>query len=299
MTQVKESILSLKQNLSENGVILSKEGENFVFSMESLAETMNVTPLNHVALITMITECQLISKLINEKGFSPQDVVIKLKEELIQDAADDSYEEYGIYKDYLYKDSDTSFRGLVKREIVNVANYNSRKTANDLDIIQSILVVHENNNPAFDNDKWTDENLWTPYNTLSHLWGRYKIFLSINLYDIRVKMLKLDQKILLSKNANHWKNKALIQAQQTNFFNSEYNNKKREIETLIIENKIPEALEILMDFDLSFRNEAILLLSQLKEIRQKERLGIIPFREISISLIRIKSAILEILNEVK
>ncbi|PGT77455.1 hypothetical protein COD15_01635 [Priestia megaterium] len=74
------------------------------------------------------------------------------------------------------------------------AKENNRFVINESDIVLSILDIHDNDFPSYDNGEYIDKKLQTPYNTISHIVGHFSEHLWVRNDDIRWELTNINKK---------------------------------------------------------------------------------------------------------
>jgi hypothetical protein len=140
-------------------------------------------------LLFLINNFSELSEIINQYGGNSKLAIKQLEESLIYEAPyrDDYY-----FKRYsLEAERSHDRRRLIKKCMKN-ANRNNRLEINVVDITLSVLDIHDEGSPIWDNGTFTDTRFHTPYNTISHVAGFYSEYLWVKTDDIRRELSYLN-----------------------------------------------------------------------------------------------------------
>jgi hypothetical protein len=163
------------------GFRLSAGARSLVFSMEELGERVNAGLYPYIVLHVFLREIPSLRSLMLRKNADP-DTAIRVLEQDATRHNDDEYDQGGSYSDTGNRDS---LRAELADYMISAARRHGRSEILPLDLLEGYFDAHDEESPPVDNAKWTDEALRVPFNTLSHIRGRFHPSLWISFDDIR------------------------------------------------------------------------------------------------------------------
>lgn len=152
------------------GVPLSDAAREIILAIERRAETLNIWLDQKLVLAEFIRAIPAFRKVFLRHGIDPMRAAQIAEDKAVEDGGDT----YHDLNDDLYS-SDDAFgnRSLIGSAAIARARSASKPMISSLDLLSALFDVHDSNNPVLRNEDWADERLHVPFNTLSHLFGRF------------------------------------------------------------------------------------------------------------------------------
>ncbi len=185
MSTPEQAVVDLKEYLSKFGLSVSLNAEAIFQSAEDIAFQYNVHISYSCFLYSAIRLISSFSSLINEAGGNSVAAIHFLEEEISKEnpRGFNPYDSAALYS------STTSREGSDRPQIIDLSisatRRNHRKKITEYDLLEALLQIHDHVIPAFENKTWTDKKLQTPFNTLSHITGRFNSSLWVKFDEIR------------------------------------------------------------------------------------------------------------------
>lgn len=176
------AIADLRHYLRAKGFELYEPAESVFASAEGIGSRLNTELYDRAFLLALIDSFPPLRSVLLKQGLSPEEAVRDLTNEISRDPFDKYTAET------LYSVEDGYRSGSRQRLIegsMAIACRRGRKEILPNDILEALLDIHDEESPPTENDTWTDERLHTPFNTLSHIKGRYDANLWVSLDEVR------------------------------------------------------------------------------------------------------------------
>lgn len=178
------AISDLQNCIQANGVHLTPRALEVFTEFEQRCFRFDIVPFYEEILAPLIKLVPQFTHIITKYGGDLERGLVELDQETSRRTGND--DPYAIGTLYSYCDHNNIFpRTILVEQCIKRVKCESRKEITTRDIILALLDSHDEIDPPYDNARWSDERLHTPYNTLCHLVGVYKESLWIKFEDIR------------------------------------------------------------------------------------------------------------------
>lgn len=189
-------IANLKDNLinliKKRGFSINKNSLDILVSAEEQCYQRNITFFAPDLLLPIIKKFPDFSGIINKYGGNTISA-IEVLEKLLDNARDFKERDNYDVINYSVEEWD-NYRFLIIDKCMKHAKKNNRFEINEADIILSVLDIHDEEFPLYDNSTFTDVRFHTPFNTLSHIVGNYSEYLWVKNDDIRWELSNSNKK---------------------------------------------------------------------------------------------------------
>lgn len=179
--------------LEKKGFKINENSLNILIEGELLCFNKNITFLSSRLLLPLIRRFPQFKEIINKYGGNSKLAATFIEEILDKYKEHDKNEEFSV-EVYYSTESIWNERFRVIDNCIRHAQENNRLIINESDILLSILDLHDNDFPSYENEAWTDYNLQTSYNTISHLISHFSKYLWVKNDDIRWELSDLNKK---------------------------------------------------------------------------------------------------------
>ena len=181
------AIADLQRYVEFKGFVLSEPAETLFVEAEAIGARLNVDLSHQVFLVALINRFYPLRSLMLRQEVSPEDAVLSLERQLSSDKLDEYTAES------LYSREDCRVAG--RQELIDgsmaIAWGRGRTEILAADVLEALMEAHDGMTPPLQNAEWSDERLHVPFNTLSHIKGRYDPDLWISFDDIRRELALL------------------------------------------------------------------------------------------------------------
>lgn len=179
--------------LTNKGFTINKNSLNILIEGELLCFSKGISFLSSRLLLPLINNFSEFQKIINKYGGNSTLATKSIEQTL------DKYREYekdeGYSVENYYSTEDKwNERFRVINNCMRHAQESKRFLINESDILLSILDLHDDEFPSHENTTWTDQNLESSYNTISHLIGNFSEYLWVKNDDIRWELRDINKK---------------------------------------------------------------------------------------------------------
>jgi len=186
ITDLKDDLINFIEN---KGFTINKNSLNILVESELLCFNKNITFLFSDLLLPLINKFPEFEEIINRYGGNSKLASSFIEEILNKDRGED----YSVENYYSIEDKYND-RFQIIDNCMRYAKENNRFVINESDIVLSILDIHDNDFPSYDNGEYSDKNLQTPYNTISHIVGHFSEHLWVKNDDIRWELTNISKK---------------------------------------------------------------------------------------------------------
>lgn len=180
------AIDDLEKYLKKYGFQLSEKARFLFIEFEKRGYQSDRDLYPYIVMPVFLKHLHRLRSLMLRKGGDPDDAIEIFEHEQKTLTNEDPYaHELGTY-------SCSKWRGGYRQQLaditMSVTRRNERTEILPLDILEGYLESHDETFPPTENSGWTDEALKVPYNTLSHIHGRYISALWVKFDDIREEL---------------------------------------------------------------------------------------------------------------
>lgn len=179
--------------ITKKGFSINQNSLNILIQGELLCFSKGISFLSSRLLLPLINNFSEFQNIINKYGGNSMLATKSIEETL------DKYREYEKDEGYSVEDNYSTEDKLNERfRVINNCMRHARESnrflINESDILLSILDLHDEEFPPYENGTWNDQNLESSYNTISHLIGNFSEYLWVKNDDIRWELSDLNKK---------------------------------------------------------------------------------------------------------
>lgn len=177
-------IEDLLQHTGSKGIIIHESALKIFKNIEKIIWETKIEPCLDIFLLSILKNCPGLRGLMVRSGRHPE-LAISFAEEKIRKTSFRYYGPQEFIMTYSEKSNNPESRASLVNNALSIAKRNNRNKIFDYDILESLLDIHDEILPVLHNERWADENLHVPFNTLSHCFSNYCEDLWIKFDDIR------------------------------------------------------------------------------------------------------------------
>jgi hypothetical protein len=166
--------------------VLTQDSRKLALAWETLGDQVNQSPGYTVVLQCFFLKLPLLRSFMLRKSADPDAAIAVLHDDIKSKTPFDEYQ----IDDYSYSESEYrgGFRAQLADYSIASARRHGRTEIQPLDFLEGYLDAHDETYPPIDNLNWTDEALHVPFNTLSHIRGRFDACLWIRFDELRSEL---------------------------------------------------------------------------------------------------------------
>ena len=192
-----ERIVSFIENdlisyITTKGFTINENALNIFIDGELSCYNRNIALFSSDLLLPLISRYPKFREII-DKHRGDSNGAIKFIEKTLDKARDCNDRDHYYVENYSME-SWSNCRFEIINGCMKYAKENNRFIINESDIVLSILEIHDDTFPSFDNGSISDVRLHTSYNTLSHVVGYFNECLWVKNEDIKWELSNLHKK---------------------------------------------------------------------------------------------------------
>lgn len=174
--------------VASKGLGVSAEAKKTLLKVEETAKQNDCWVGDALFLSVLLRDCYALRQLLSRHELDADAAAtIVEKDALYKDPQSrDHYDDF--YGDLYSESQGMSSRALVGKGAVASALSASRSAINRLDLLAGLFDSQETSSPPLQNSDWVDQRLHVPFNTLSHILGRFSSELWIQVDTIRSEL---------------------------------------------------------------------------------------------------------------
>jgi len=182
------AVQDLEKFLALRGFALTEAARRTFLRLEEIAQANNNSPQHFDFLLALLQSVPEFRQVVAECGGDPaqaEEVIAEVSKEARDNLDSYSMEEHP-YLASVYRKVAT--RNLILDVCLGIARGEHRREIRALDILAGLLEFHDAHSPPETNEDWTDEQLHTSFNSLSHVVEEYQPSLWVKFDDLRERL---------------------------------------------------------------------------------------------------------------
>jgi hypothetical protein len=182
------AIADLRLFVNQFNLKLNSDVEGVFYRAEELAHTNDVLIPPSAFFASSIELVKPLRSAMIRLGGDPKKGFLAFLENIKRDKFDDPYELEDGHPYSTKEHRELHTRTILIDLTISIAKRNRHIEITEYDFIEALLEFQDQIVPAYANERWIDEALHTPFNTMSHVIGHYRPSLWVRFDDLRKEL---------------------------------------------------------------------------------------------------------------